>query len=103
MKRNDKRRTQPKLPDTVLVTASKSGMRSGGPKSLKVDVLEGNVNIFIGQMNSILSKTPENISKFRLDEFTVSVEISAKGEISILGTGAGVEAKGGVEFKFKRA
>jgi len=65
-------------------------------------VLESNVNIFIGQMGSILSNTPENISKFRLDEFTVTVEISAKGEISILGTGAGVEAKGGVEFKFKR-
>jgi hypothetical protein len=68
-----------------------------------VEILEKNVNIFIAQMSTLLSNAPETISKFRLDEFTVKVEISASGDISILGTGAGVEAKGGVEFKFKRS
>jgi hypothetical protein len=92
-----------RVPDTILVTTSPSGMRGSGPKPLRVDVLESNVNIFVAQMSSILSKAPDSISKFRLDEFTVSVEISASGEISILGTGAGAEVKGGVEFKFKRS
>jgi hypothetical protein len=96
-----KRKT--KLPETVLVSVSPSGMRASAPKPLKVEILENNVNVFVAQMNSILSKAPDSISKFHLDEFTVSVEISASGEFSILGTGAGAEVKGGVEFKFKRS
>jgi hypothetical protein len=92
-----------KLPDRILVTTSASGMRSSSPKPLKLGVLENNVNIFLAQMDSIVSKAPDTVSKFHLDEFTVTVEISAKGEISILGTGTGAEVKGGVEFKFKRS
>jgi hypothetical protein len=85
----------------ILVSARPAGMRAFQPK-VKVDVLSDNVNIFLNQMNSVLEKAPENIAQFRFTEFSVSVEVTAKGELSILGSGAGVEAKGGLTFKFVR-
>jgi hypothetical protein len=60
------------------------------------------VNVFIGQIGTVLSQTPDHVSHFHLAEITVSVEVSAKGELSILGTGFGAGAKGGLSFVFKK-
>jgi hypothetical protein len=91
--------------DTILVRAADTVVTRGrGPKELEVDVLAHNVNLFLGQMESILAKTPEETGdgKFKLTEFTVSAEISAKGALVLMGTGVEAEGKGGLTFKFER-
>ena len=40
--------------------------------------------------------------QFKLTEFTISAEISAKGSLSLLGTGGEMGGKGGLTFKFTR-
>jgi len=91
--------------NTILVrtvdttTVRKAGIR---PRELEVEVLAENVNIFLVQMEQILKKTPEDVGKFRLTEFTVSAEISGKGELALMGTGVEVGAQGGLTFKFER-
>jgi len=91
--------------DTILVrTADTVVTRGGGPRELKVEVLVENVNLFLGQIESILVKTPDEVGdgKFKFTEFTVSAEISAKGALVLAGTGVEAAGKGGLTFKFER-
>ncbi len=90
--------------DTMLVvTGDPVSTRGGGVKPLKVDELSVNVNLFIEQMGSILEKTPEKLGKFHFEEFEVYAEITGKGTLAILGTGAEVGATGGLRFLFRRS
>lgn len=89
--------------NTILVnTSGLDGVRGKSSKSIQVDVLGENVNLFISQIGSILERTPEKIDKFRLTQITVSAEISAKGSLILLGTGVESEGKGGLTFVFTR-
>ena len=91
--------------DTILVhTAGTTVTRKHAPRELEVEVLAHNVNLFLGQIESILEKAPEETGdgKFKLTEFTVSAEISAKGALILMGTGVEAEGKGGLTFKFER-
>jgi hypothetical protein len=91
--------------DTILVhTADTTITRKRAPRELKVDVLAENVNLFLSQIEGILQKTPDRVAdgKFKLTEFTVSAEISAKGGLVLMGTGVEAEGKGGLTFKFER-
>lgn len=91
--------------DTILVTTADTVVtREGGPRELNVEVLAENVNLFMGQIERILEKTPEEVGdgKFKFTEFTVSAEISAKGALVLMGTGVEVGAQGGLTFKFER-
>ncbi|MBN1814107.1 MAG: hypothetical protein JXA14_19875 [Anaerolineae bacterium] len=91
--------------NTILVrTADAADVRKAGirPRELKVDVLAENVNLFLVQVDQILQKAPEDVGKFKLTEFTVSAEISGKGELTLMGTGVEVGAQGGLTFKFER-
>ena len=90
--------------DTILVvTGDAVSTRGGGVKPLRVDELSVNVNLFIEQMGSILEKTPEKLGKFQFEEFEVYAEITGKGTLAILGTGAEVGATGGLRFVFRRS
>lgn len=86
----------------ILITTASNTRSLGRPKPLPVEVLSENVNIFLGQIGDVLDKAPQNIQHFHLDEISVTVEVSAKGELSLLGSGVGVEGKGGLSFVFKR-
>jgi hypothetical protein len=91
--------------DTILVhTADAIVTRGRGPRELEVQALAHNVNLFLGQIEGILEKVPEETGdgKFKLTEFTVSAEISAKGALILMGTGVEAEGKGGLTFKFER-
>ncbi len=72
-----------------------------------VEQLREQVNIFLQQINVVISDAPEKVGGFRLEEFEVSAEVKveAKGEIKLallaggeLGGGVG----GGLKFVFKR-
>ena len=88
--------------DAILISGTSQTRAFGRPKPVPVTVLAENVQIFLGQMGTVLDKGPEQIGKFHLMEISVTVEVTAKGEVSLLGTGFGLEGKGGLSFVFKR-
>lgn len=92
--------------DTIwVVTSEPIATRGTGIKQaklLKVDILAENVNLFIGQMGTILENTPEKLGKFNFEELEVHAEINGKGTISLLGTGGEIGATGGLRFVFRR-
>ena len=89
--------------ETILVnTADAGAVRGHAPKELPVEIRAENVNVFLGQIESVLEKAPETVGKFQFTEFTVAAEISAKGGLVLLGSGVEVTGKGGLTFKFQR-
>lgn len=44
----------------------------------------------------------ESVHGLQLEEITLSVQVDAKGELSILGTGAEIGGSGGITLKFAR-
>jgi hypothetical protein len=92
-----------KLGGEILVSAPSQTRSFGKPKAIPVQVLSENVNVFIAQIGTVLDNAPSNVKQFRLDEISFTVEVTASGELSIMGTGVGAEAKGGMTFTFKKA
>ena len=92
--------------DTIWVVISESiatrGTGTKQAKPLKVDVLAENINVFIGQMGTILEKTPEKLGKFNFEELEVHAEVNGKGSIMLFGIGGEVGATGGLRFVFRR-
>ncbi len=90
--------------DTIWVatTESSTTRKRSGVTELNVEDLSINVNLFLEQVGNVLEKTPENLGKFQLAEFEVHAEISAKGTLTLLGTGGEVGGSGGLKFKFQR-
>jgi len=90
--------------DTILVvTGEQVGTRAGGFKSLKVEELAANVQLFIKQMGNVLEQTPKTLGDFHFEELEVSAEITAKGSLAILGTGGELSGTGGLRFLFRRS
>lgn len=93
--------------DSIWVVTSESiATRGGGSrqaKPLKVEVLAENMNLFIGQFSDILEKTPQKLGNFHFDELEIHAEITGKGTIALLGTGAELGAAGGIRFVFRRS
>lgn len=88
--------------ETILVTTTTAAWRGGRRQELKFDVLAENVNLFLTQMQGMLEKAPDSVGKFHFSEFEAHADISAKGQLVLLGAGGEAGATGGVIFKFKR-
>ena len=89
----------------VQVIVSGDGVVRGknrNTKNISVQDLSTNINMFVEQVNIILSTTPEKVGGFRLDEIEIHAEITAKGSLAILGTGGEVGGSGGLRFVFRR-
>ena len=70
--------------------------------------LQGQVNIFLQQMNEVMHSAPENVGRFKLDEFEVSVGIvvEGKGEVKLAllaSAEVGAKVDAGIKFVFKRS
>jgi hypothetical protein len=73
---------------------------------VSVEKLEANMSEFLVLVGGIFkqaAREAENQSGMHLDEVELSVEITGNGEVKLVGTGVGVEAKGAITLKFKRA
>lgn len=89
--------------DTILVyTTGPTSVRSGFTREINVNALSKQVNLFLAQVENIIDESPSEVGKFRFTEFTVSAEISAEGNLMLVGAGAKAGAKGGLVFKFER-
>ena len=54
-------------------------------------------------MKGIVMDLPEAVGPLRIDTVTLAVEISAKGTVSLFGTGGELAGGGGITFTLKRA
>lgn len=69
---------------------------------ISVSQLKNNMEEFLDVVEETFEKTDKPNSKMVLDELELVVEINGKGQVSLLGTGTEVGAKGGIKLKFKR-
>jgi hypothetical protein len=86
-----------------VATAESTSVRGGFIKQIDVDQVAVNVNLFLTQMSGVLGNTPEKLGKFHLDEFEVHADISAEGQLVLLGTGGKAGITGGLKFVFRRS
>jgi hypothetical protein len=57
---------------------------------------------FLASMQSVISGVADRVGEYRLDEVVISAEVSAKGQVSLLGTGGEIGGNAGLTFTFKR-
>jgi hypothetical protein len=68
------------------------------PAYLKIEVLQTNVNQFLGKMDPIIGSCPEKIGGFALDTVEIHAEIDGNGQVGLLGTGVNIGATAGIKF-----
>jgi hypothetical protein len=87
----------------VRVSEDEHTMRKGSAvEAINLDLLSENVKVFLSQIEKLLDKAPNETAGFKLTEFSVTAEISAKGSLTILGSGVETSGTGGLTFKFER-
>jgi hypothetical protein len=108
------------VPQEILVVAESSGSIDPGlaprrgmtpslpdVKAVEITKLQGQVNVFLQQLDIVMGETPESVGKFRLAEFEVSagIVLEAGGGVHIALL-ANAQARGAVnaslKFVFKR-
>jgi len=91
----------------VIAVDETAAMRSIGEKltgMIEIDAsqLAVSINLFLTQMDEVMTKTPETVGKFQLAEVEVSAEITTKGQVVLWGVGGEVGAGGGIKFVFRK-
>jgi hypothetical protein len=72
---------------------------------VKAETLAARMSQFVKVIGRVFADAQKQINPeagLQLDEIKLSVDISAKGEIKLLGTGIETSGKGAIELKFKR-
>jgi hypothetical protein len=87
---------------SIEVVARDTGTRRIPATRVRVDDLAENVRLFIEQVGLLVNKAPAAIGPFHFAELEVHAEVSAKGSLSLLGTGGEAGATGGLKFVFRR-
>ena len=68
-----------------------------------VEVLQKNIQDFFVSITSVLDSSREVEKKgFVLDQIEFTLQISAKGQVGFLGSGAEANASGGIKFVIKK-
>jgi hypothetical protein len=73
-----------------------------GKGELPAKELRGRVGSFLESMQEVIVDLPTGFGDFAMDTVTITAEVTAKGQVSLLGTGAEVSGKGGITFTFQR-
>ena len=102
--------------DTILVVSSVEGAAEGkrvergiGSKlastmahGVSVAVLKRNMDVFFDQIKVILQNGCDRIGEFQISEIEVCAQISGEGQVALMGSGAKIEAQGGIKFTLCR-
>lgn len=102
--------------DTILVISSVGALvedkrqeRGMGGKlvgtvvnSVSVSVLKKNMEAFFNQIKEVLETGTDEIGAFQISEIQVFAQISGEGQVALMGSGAKIEAQGGIKFTFCR-
>ncbi|MEO1619797.1 MAG: hypothetical protein AAFU53_02055 [Cyanobacteria bacterium J06632_3] len=74
---------------------------------VKAETLKTQVEELRAVVNELFAQSPSSIespssSGLQLEEVSLSVQVNAKGQLSVLGTGGELGGSGGITLKFKR-
>ncbi|MGC2998442.1 Pepco domain-containing protein [Streptomyces sp. G35A] len=69
---------------------------------IPAEVLQTRLHDFVATMRGVLASLPQQAGEFRLDEVSFSAEVSAKGTVSLLGSGGELSGQAGITFTFTR-
>ncbi len=110
--------TEP-IPDQILVITGpvqpdlefrrgEGASRLPNLKPVQLTELHGQINIFLQQINQVMTDTPQEAGSFRLEEFevTAGIVVEAKGGVSLAlfaNAEVGGAVNAGLKFVFKRA
>jgi hypothetical protein len=70
--------------------------------AVNASVLKQNMAVFFKNLRDILSTDVEKIGAFEIKEVEISAQITADGQVALLGSGVKIEAQGGIKFVFHR-
>lgn len=89
--------------ETIRENTGSKGV--GDAVKVSAQTLEQNMSHFLKLVGSLFSQAEQQAkvnSKMQLDEIELSVEISADGEVKLIGSGVKAGSKGAIKLKFKR-
>jgi len=73
-----------------------------GREIVSARALADRVEEFVNSMRTVLGELPEVVGQYEIDQITVAAEVSAKGKVSLLGSGGELAGKGGLTFTFRK-
>lgn len=71
-------------------------------EEVAVDTLRDRLGDFLGKMDAALGAIPRVVSGYVVHEVTLSLEVSAKGKVALIGTGAELTGTGGLILTLRR-
>lgn len=93
----------PELEDASLASGIKSIKESIlRSQNIGMEKLQGQMKEFITKMNTLLQSCALDESSYKIDTVEIHAEISAEGQIGLLGTSASISGSGGIKFVFKK-
>ena len=95
--------TRSRKESLILVSVSEDTRGLFSRKKVSVEDLSAQVKEFVQQIDSVLRSVGDLSSGFALAEVEISAEVTAKGSVSLLGTGGEAGATGGLKFLFRKA
>jgi hypothetical protein len=86
----------------VLSKMGAAGRALYGAAKVSPDVLQANLMGFLQKMDTVFHALPAALGEFSVETLELSVEVTAKGEVGLFGSGTGIEGKGGLMLSLKR-
>ena len=87
--------------DDMAVTSRSFGNLFGHAK-VKTETLQANLQALLDKLGDVLQGLPAEIGNYSLSEMTLAVSVTAKGAVSLLGSGGEVTGQGGITLKLTR-
>jgi hypothetical protein len=69
---------------------------------IPASVLQEKMSAFIASMRNVIGSIPATLGKYDVDSIALKLEISAKGKVSLLGSGGELGGTGGITLTLKR-
>jgi hypothetical protein len=85
--------------DRALVDRARARLQRG---KVKPEELKERLSEFLGSMQSVLERVPEKLGDFTVDSVDLSLEVTATGKVSLLGTGGELGGSGGITITLTR-
>lgn len=70
--------------------------------NVSVPMLKQNMESFFNQIREILDSGADCVGAFQISEIEVCAQISGEGQVALMGSGAKIEAQGGIKFTLCR-
>jgi hypothetical protein len=70
---------------------------------IPAEELRARLGDFVATLQGVIASLPQRAGEFRLNEVTFSAEVSAKGTVSLLGSGGELAGQAGITFTFSRS